>query len=199
MPLLPISAQCWQDDFEGSKVRACGKPRPRRPAVFLDRDGVINDDLGYVGHPSRFLWKTGVFEAIRLLNRTHSVFIATNQSGVARGFFTNDDVTDLHRWMLDELERRDACVDDIRWCPYHPDGTVAEYARPSRWRKPQAGMLLDLMKHWDVAEQGSFVIGDKPSDLEAARAVSLPGFQFHGTDLNMFVRDCLRTMASEYG
>ncbi len=166
-----------------------------RPAAFLDRDGVLNFDDGYIGTRDRIRWTPGVVSAIRTLNEAgYLVFVITNQSGVARGMFSEQDVRDLHDWMRDELQRNGARIDDFRFCPHHADGSVADYAVDCDCRKPKPGMLRDLMKAWPVRTQGSFVIGDKPSDVEAAKAAGLPGFLFAGGDLAAFVDDVLRTL-----
>ena len=166
-----------------------------RPAAFLDRDGVLNFDDGYIGTRDRIRWTPGVVSAIRTLNEAgYLVFVITNQSGVARGMFSEQDVHDLHDWMRDELQRDGARIDDFRFCPHHADGSVADYAVDCECRKPKPGMLRDLMSAWPVRTQGSFVIGDKPSDVEAAKAAGLPGFLFAGGDLAAFVDDVLRTL-----
>ena len=164
----------------------------RRPAAFLDRDGVINHDDGYVGSRERIRWMPNAAKAIRRLNVSgYFVFFFTNQSGVARGFYTEDELNGLHDWMRSELAAQGAVVDDIRYCPHHPAGSVAGYLEDHHWRKPAPGMILDLMAHWPVRLEGSFAIGDRDSDIAAAEAAGLPGFLFPGGDLDQFVEEIL--------
>jgi D-glycero-D-manno-heptose 1,7-bisphosphate phosphatase len=162
------------------------------PAVFLDRDGVLNEDTGYAYHPDQIRWVAGAMDAVKFLNdRGYRVFVVTNQAGIARGYFQETDVRDLHVWMNRELGKHGAWIDDFRYCPYHPDFDDGRFRHLARWRKPEPGMLLDLMRHWPIERAGSFLIGDRDTDVEAAQAAGIKGYHFVGGDLLARVREIL--------
>jgi D-glycero-D-manno-heptose 1,7-bisphosphate phosphatase len=166
--------------------------RRRRPAVLFDRDGVLNHDDNYVGSPDRLRWTEGAKEAVRLANDLgYYVFVVTNQAGVARGFYDEAAVRSLHRWMSDELRSEGAWIDDWRYCPYHPEASVQRYRAAHPWRKPEPGMILDLIRSWPVDVDQSILIGDQESDCAAASAAGIPSFLFPGGNLYEFISKCL--------
>jgi D-glycero-D-manno-heptose 1,7-bisphosphate phosphatase len=164
-----------------------------RRAVFLDRDGTLNHDTGYVHRIADFHWLPGAVNAIRALNeRGYYVFVVTNQSGVARGLYDEAAIRDLHDWMNGELRAAGARIDDMRYCPHHPEASVAAYRTTCSCRKPAPGMLLDLMKTWPVIQEGSIMIGDHESDLAAGRAAGIASAIVPPGELESFVERLMR-------
>ncbi len=159
----------------------------RRPAVFLDRDGVLNADSGYVHRPEQIEWTAGAHQAVKAFNDAgYFVFVVTNQAGIGHGLYDEEAVCRLHRWMNADLMQTGAHIDDWRYCPFHPEARIDAYRGAHPWRKPGSGMLLDLMEHWPVDKSRSFLIGDRESDIEAARGAGIPGHLFSGGSLAVF-------------
>ena len=158
------------------------------PVVFLDRDGVINADIGYLWRAEDCVWIPGAPEAIHLFNEQGwPVVVVTNQSGVARGYYRETDVQILHVWMNETLAAQGAHIDAFYYCPHHLKGTVPEYTVECNCRKPRPGMLLQAMRDFAADPGASFLIGDKPSDVAAAEAAGIRGYQFPGGNLRDFV------------
>lgn len=168
-----------------------------RPTLFLDRDGVVNVDHGYVYEVEKFEFMPGVVDAIKRFNaRGWRVIVITNQSGIARGFYTEAQMFALHEYMTAELERMGARVDAIYHCPYHEKGEIAEYRRDSDLRKPRPGMLLQAMKDHPTDKTRSFMVGDKISDVHAAEGAGLRGFLYKEGDVDAFIEGAYHTMTS---
>lgn len=163
-----------------------------RPAAFFDRDGVINIDHGYVYKAEQLEFVEGTAAALRACREAgHLVFIVTNQSGIARGYFDEGALNRFHEHLCAQLAAQGACIDDIRYCPHLEEAVVPAYRRGCNCRKPAPGMLLDLAQTWSVDLKRSFMIGDKPSDMMAAAAAGVRGYQFAGGNLHALVESIL--------
>ena len=161
--------------------------RDPRPALFLDRDGVINVDRNYIYRVEDFEWVEGAADVIKRFNeKGWWVFVVTNQSGIARGYYTEEQMQTLHDWLQAELKKGGAKIDQIYHCPFHEDGTIPRYTKDSYDRKPKPGMLIRAMTDFPVIKERSFLIGDKQADLEAAKAAGVRGFLFSGGNLSQF-------------
>lgn len=142
-----------------------------RGAVFFDRDGTLNRDVGYVTHLDDFILLPRAAAAVRKVNKSGMMAIlATNQAGVARGYFPEEMVARVHDKLVSELAKKEAHLDAIYYCPYHPGSEVSEYAVDSPARKPGPGMLLQAAREHGVDLSKSYMIGDKYSDLECGWA-----------------------------
>jgi D,D-heptose 1,7-bisphosphate phosphatase len=186
-----VSEGCFRDIGVSEDYASAQREIPRvlrRRALFFDRDGVINVDHGYVGSRDRFEWMAVAREAIRdATDAGWHVFVVTNQSGVARGHYDEAAVAALHDWMVDEVRRAGGTIDDIRYCPFHPDAVVPAYRRGSDWRKPAPGMLLDLMRVWELDAARCVLVGDKDIDMAAAQSAGIRGIRFSGGNLADFL------------
>lgn len=146
----------------------------RRKAAFLDRDGVINVDNGYVGRWEDFDFVPGVFDLLRRLAADgYSLVIVTNQSGIARGLFTEKEYQQLTGRYLEALAANGIKIDAVYHCPHHPDGLIPEYSLPCNCRKPAPGMILKAIRELGINPSSSLLIGDSDRDLEAGRAAGI--------------------------
>lgn len=167
---------------------------PRRAAAFLDRDGVINIDRGFTHRPEDLAFTPTAVAAIRALNQAgYLAIVVTNQSGVARGLYRCEDVERFHDHLQRSLAGHGAHIDAFYYSPYHPAGSVAEFAIEHEDRKPRPGMLLRAMRDWRIDPARSFMIGDKQSDLEVAAGAGIPGFLVpaNSCDLAALVREII--------
>lgn len=163
-----------------------------RAAAFLDRDGVLNVDHGYVYRPEEFIWVEGAREAVALLREAGLLTVlVTNQSGIARGYYDEAALQRLLQHMQSELAEVGAQLDGAYFCPHLPEAKLAQYRIECDCRKPKPGMLLRAARELEIELGASLMIGDKPSDLEAAAAAGVRGFLFPGGDLLAFTRNIL--------
>lgn len=147
-----------------------------RPAVFLDRDGTINEQMGYINHISRFVMLPRAAAAIRLLNEQGiPVVVVSNQSGLARGYFPERLIGEVHAKMNGALAEAGAHVDGIFYCPHHPEAKEERFRLACDCRKPKPGLLLQAAREMDLDLAHSYVVGDRWSDLRAAAAVQAKG------------------------
>ncbi len=144
------------------------------PAVFLDRDGTINVDHGYVHEIDNFQFIEGAIEAMQELKRMgFALVVVTNQSGIARGKFTEDQFMQLTEWMDWSLADRDIELDGIYFCPHYPQGSIAEFSQECDCRKPKPGMLLEAQEFLHIDMASSYMVGDKSEDMMAAAAAGV--------------------------
>lgn len=178
---LPATLQQGRDELPGVR---------RRPAVFLDRDNTLNVDLGYTHRPEDLVWTPGAVEAIRAINDAGWLaLVVTNQSGVARGLYAEDQVRLFHAHIQAQLAQAGAHIDGFYHCPFHAEATLEAYRHadhPSR--KPNPGMLLEALRDWPVDASRSVMIGDQDSDVEAAAAAGVRGLKYDGGRLDVLVR-----------
>lgn len=156
----------------------------RVPALFLDRDGVINFDHGYVHRIEDFKFIPGIFEFVReCLGLGHRIIVVTNQAGIGRGYYSEEQFHDLTSWMKDQFLSQNAPIDAVYHCPFHPDHGVGVFRQDSDDRKPKPGMFLRAARDWEIDLPRSLVVGDHATDIAAARAAGImQRFLFRSAD-----------------
>lgn len=166
-------------------------------AVFFDRDGVLNEDSGYLHRIEDFRWMPGARAALRMVREAGlRAIVVTNQSGVARGLYGEADVATLHAWMRADLARDGIDIDAFYSCPHHADATVARYRHADHPdRKPNPGMILRAMRDWGIDPARALIVGDKESDMDAGRRAGIPGLLYAGGDLAALLAPRLPALA----
>lgn len=140
----------------------------RAKALFLDRDGVINVDKGYVYRRDQIEFVDGIFDLCRsAVARRYLIVVVTNQAGVARGYYGESEVRELHSWINERFRERGVAIERFYYCPYHPEHGVGHYRRESECRKPRPGMILQAATDLRIDLEQSTLIGDKASDITA--------------------------------
>jgi D-glycero-D-manno-heptose 1,7-bisphosphate phosphatase len=145
-----------------------------KPAIFLDRDGTVNEEMGYINHAERFVLFPFVADSIRIFNDLgFLVIIVTNQSGIARGYFSEQLMRQIHNQLRSDLKKMGARVDAIYYCPHHPTEGKGKYTRECNCRKPKPGMIEQAVLEYDIDLTRSFMIGDRYKDIEFARNLNM--------------------------
>ena len=141
-----------------------------RKALFLDRDGVINEDLGYVFRASDFCFIDGIFELCRAATQTgFDIIVITNQAGIARGYYSEAEFLELTNWMVAHFSAQGISIRKVFYCPYHPTAGIGPYLRDAECRKPKPGMILAAREEFGFDLKSSILIGDEFTDIEAGR------------------------------
>lgn len=137
-------------------------------ALFLDRDGVINVDYAYVHQAEKFEFIEGIFDLCRVAKeKDYKIIVITNQAGIGRGYYSEDDFHELTHWMLSEFSRQEVEIDDVYFCPFHPEKGIGEYRKDDPCRKPNPGMIFKAIREHGIDPDQSILVGDKESDVEA--------------------------------
>ena len=167
----------------------CGYLADKRKAVFFDRDGVLNVDKDYLHEIEELEWVEGAKEAVVYLTKKgYTIFVVTNQSGIARGYYTVDAMHRLHEHMAKELAAAGGKVTKFYYCPHLPNGKVPEYAVECDCRKPKPGLLIQAMTEYAIDKDKSFLIGDKRRDIDSATAAGIKGYLYESGNLLEFVK-----------
>tara|TARA_B100001750_G_C15090531_1_gene390432 strand:+ start:11 stop:520 length:510 start_codon:yes stop_codon:yes gene_type:complete len=148
--------------------------KKKNKALFLDRDGVINKNFGYVFSRKNFVWLKNVKKAIKYAYiKKYLIIVITNQSGVARGLYSEIDIKKLHNEINNELKKINCKIHDFFYCPYHPKHGNKKYKKYSYLRKPNPGMIFKAVKKWNIDLNESLMLGDKKTDMITAKRANL--------------------------
>ncbi len=143
--------------------------------LFLDRDGVINYDYGYVGNVERFKFNDDIFSLVKRANNLNfKVIVVTNQAGIARGLYSEIDFLNLNEWMINSFKERGCKITETFYCPFHPTKGIDFYRKNSFDRKPLPGMILKASDKHFIDLKKSILVGDKVSDIDAGKAANIP-------------------------
>jgi D,D-heptose 1,7-bisphosphate phosphatase len=208
-PMLAASRQLEGQEHQGYFLdiglpdtfeQACREipSKLHRPAIFFDRDGVLNFDEGYTHRVEDLKWLPGAKQSILAANEAgYLAIVVTNQAGIARGLYSEEDMHAFHQAMQDQLYEIGAHIDAFYFCPFHKDGLVAAYTQPNHPdRKPNPGMIVRAMTDWRIRREGSFMVGDRDHDVQAASAANIPGYLYDGGDLEGMIVKLLQSHRS---
>ena len=170
------------------------KEKFTKPAVFLDRDGVINYDYGYVNKIKDFRFKKGVISGLKyIIKKKYFLFIVTNQAGIAKGKFKEEKFIKLQLYLKSELSKKKIFFDDVQYCPYHSKGTIKKYRRKTNLRKPGNKMVHNIFKKYLILKKKSFMIGDNLSDKLCAEKSNL-NFFYAKVNFDSQIKKIIKTL-----
>ena len=177
------------ETISNRRLNTCGYLNDKNKAVFFDRDGVLNIDKDYLHKIDELEWIDGAKEAVSYLTQLgYTIFVVTNQSGIARGYYAEDDMHRLHEHMTSELALAGGKVTKFYYCPHLPSSKIKEYAVECDCRKPKPGLLLQAMNEYPIDKEKSFLIGDKQRDIASAHAAGIKGYLYKEGNLLEFVK-----------
>ena len=169
--------------------------KEKHKAVFFDRDGTLNEEVDYLYRIDDFRWLPEAVEAIQYCHaQGYLVIVVTNQSGVARGYYQEEDIRKLHEWMQQDLQSKGTYIDKFYYCPHHPEAKVAKYRQVCDCRKPKSGMVLAGCRDFNVDISRSFIVGDKKRDIDSGENAGVRGFYYHGGSLLETVKQAIAAM-----
>jgi D,D-heptose 1,7-bisphosphate phosphatase len=209
-PKLAASGRLEGEEYKGyfldigltdTYIQACAEipAKMQRPAVFFDRDGVLNHDEGYTHKVLDLKWCPGAMDGVLAVNEAgYLAIVVTNQAGIARGLYSEEDMHNFHNAMQDQLSEIGAHIDAFYFCPFHKDGTVEAYVHPNHPdRKPNSGMILHATNDWSIKKAGSFLVGDREHDVQAAEAANIPGHLYKGGDIESLIKYLLSSKQNQ--
>ena len=167
---------------------------PRKPAIFLDRDNTLIHDDGYIHQVEKFAWINGAAAALkRFYNANIPVFIVTNQGGIGRGMFSEDQMHQLNNHLFTAARNAGGFITDIAFCPHHPLSPDPAMAIACGCRKPEPGLLFNLARKWKIDLSASVMIGDRDSDVEAGHRAGTHGYLFTQNSLDELAKQVIST------
>jgi len=165
----------------------------QKAAIFLDRDETLNQDSGYVCNTEEFKWMPG---APKALKRFHDaglqVFVITNQGGIGRGFFTENDMHRFNTHLMSQAKKAGGLITDIAFCPHHPLAPDPKMAGPCDCRKPEPGLIFELSKKWEIDIPRSVMIGDRETDVKAGENAGMQSYLFDKVNLDKLAKIILK-------
>ena len=166
-----------------NKSKTFFKKNLRKKTIIFDRDGIINVDNGYTYQIKKFMWRTSIIKLIKYFNdNDYYVFVATNQSGIGRGFYKEENVIKLHYWINTQLKNHGAHIDEFFYAPYFEESKYKEYRKKKFLRKPETGMFFEIIANWQIKKNMTYMIGDSVSDIIFARNANIKGILIKPND-----------------